>query len=58
MFFDHVLLKIWWENDVEPINDDYKHSILVYNKEFNAFVVEENAIAMLENGHLIMGGLH
>jgi hypothetical protein len=53
MFFDHVLLKNWWENDVD---DDYKHSILVYNQEFNAFVAEESTIAMLENGHLTMGG--
>ncbi len=57
MFFDHVLLKNWWENDVEPINDDYKHSILVYNKELDAFVAEESAIALFENGHLTMEGV-
>jgi len=27
----------------------------VYNKELDAFVAEESAIAMLENGHLTMG---
>lgn len=58
MFFDHVLLKNWWENDVEPINDDYKHSILVYNKELDAFVAEESAIALFENGHLTMEGVY
>ncbi len=58
MFFDHVLLKNWWESDIEAIGDDYKHSILVYNKELDAFVLEECPIAMLENSHLTMGALH
>jgi hypothetical protein len=30
----------------------------VYNKELDAFVAEESAIALFENGHLTMEGVY